>query len=135
MYSHPFGSSNRRKGNVIGIPSIKWSTPDHKSDELHYKNIRIMEIEAEPKAEQNEDKEEKASSDGESEFEERTSEMDRIVLHSEVPASRTCAKGPNVTPGNLGNLRKDTLNCITCAAQTRTSFFKYEHIDVKSSAI
>eukprot|EP00972_Heterocapsa_arctica_P026062 3837161-Heterocapsa_arctica.AAC.1 len=61
--------------------------------------------------------------------------MDRIALHSEVPVSRTCAKGPSVTPGNLGDLRKDTLNCITCAAQATTSFFKYEKVDVKSSAI
>eukprot|EP00972_Heterocapsa_arctica_P050407 7410745-Heterocapsa_arctica.AAC.1 len=61
--------------------------------------------------------------------------MDRIVLHSEVPASRTCAKGSNVSPGNLGDLCKDVLKCIMCAAQATTSFFKYEKIDVKSSAI
>eukprot|EP00972_Heterocapsa_arctica_P034010 5006305-Heterocapsa_arctica.AAC.1 len=72
-----------------------------------------------------EEQEEKASSDGEHEFEERSSEMDRIVLHSEG----TCAKGPNVIPGNLGDLCKDTLNCITCAAQFTTSFFKNETFD------
>eukprot|EP00972_Heterocapsa_arctica_P034893 5136335-Heterocapsa_arctica.AAC.1 len=82
------------------------------------------------------EKEEKASSDGENaEFQERSSEMDRIVLHSEVPAARTCANGPNVTPGNLGDLRKDMLNCITCAAQFTTSFFKNGNFDVNSSAI
>eukprot|EP00972_Heterocapsa_arctica_P003210 478017-Heterocapsa_arctica.AAC.1 len=64
------------------------------------KNLRIMETDNPMKV----DKEEKASSDGENtEFEERSSEMDRIVLHSEVPAARTCAKGPNVIPGNLGD--------------------------------
>eukprot|EP00972_Heterocapsa_arctica_P081715 12044132-Heterocapsa_arctica.AAC.1 len=41
----------------------------------------------------------------------------------------------NISPGNMGELRKDKLNCITCAAQATTSFFNYEKLDVESFAI
>eukprot|EP00972_Heterocapsa_arctica_P036088 5310612-Heterocapsa_arctica.AAC.1 len=37
-----------------------------------------------------------------SDFKMRTEKMDWIVLHSEVPAARTCVKGMNPSPDNLG---------------------------------
>eukprot|EP00972_Heterocapsa_arctica_P111382 16397321-Heterocapsa_arctica.AAC.1 len=98
------------------------------------KNLWVLELEMEAKAGQKGEKEDKASSDGESDYEERTTEMARLVLHSEVPAASTCAKGI-ITPGNMGELCRDKLSCITRAAQATTSFFKYETFDVGSSAI
>eukprot|EP00972_Heterocapsa_arctica_P102545 15112320-Heterocapsa_arctica.AAC.1 len=96
------------------------------------KNLRIMDMGAPMKV----DQEGPASSDGENDdYEERTTEMERFVLHSEVPAARTCAKGPNVSPGNLGDLCKETLGCITCAAKFTTSVFKNDNFNVTNSAI
>eukprot|EP00972_Heterocapsa_arctica_P046901 6922861-Heterocapsa_arctica.AAC.1 len=61
--------------------------------------------------------------------------MDRIALHSEVPAYMTCVKGANVTAADMWALCKDTLNCFTCAARNTNTFFKDETFDAKNSSI
>eukprot|EP00972_Heterocapsa_arctica_P087495 12902705-Heterocapsa_arctica.AAC.1 len=72
-------------------------------------NLRIMDVGDPTRA----DQEAQASSDGENiEFVMRTEKMDRIVLHSEVPMTRTCVKEANPSPDNLGPLCGDKLQCI-----------------------
>eukprot|EP00972_Heterocapsa_arctica_P018297 2702497-Heterocapsa_arctica.AAC.1 len=61
--------------------------------------------------------------------------MDRIVLHSEVTAARTCVKEANPSPDNLGPLCGEKLQCITCAAKFTTANFNQDTFDVANSSI
>eukprot|EP00972_Heterocapsa_arctica_P021440 3155752-Heterocapsa_arctica.AAC.2 len=95
-------------------------------------NVRIMDVGDPSQA----DQEALTSSDGENiEFEMRTEKMDRIVLHSEVPTTRTFLKEANPSPDNLGPLCGDKMQCITCAAKFTTANFRQDTFDVANSSI
>eukprot|EP00972_Heterocapsa_arctica_P019566 2888057-Heterocapsa_arctica.AAC.1 len=64
--------------------------------------------------------------------------MERIILQSEVPNSRTCARpkieGAEITPTDIGKGcgRK---TCITCSAMDTTSGSKKEDFPINNSSI
>eukprot|EP00972_Heterocapsa_arctica_P012548 1843058-Heterocapsa_arctica.AAC.1 len=82
--------------------------------------------------------EEKAPSDGgeSAAFEPRTTDMERIVDHRELPDSRTCVpRNDYGSPAEMTIMCKDSKGCFTCAAFKTTQSFKDETFDTKNSNI